>query len=205
MIDWNSLAYRDCDAQVDSIGKCLVVDIPVDRSPHPNPRVQAMIVNAVAKKKALGQIPVGTTRCRFSADGGFTVHTQTWMGIPDWYVKQREKWDCGVACIAMALRLSYEEALRRFDNLRLPDRKPTGYYSGEIARILGATEWYESKEYTGSLEKCILNVIQPGSTHGHFIYVEDGLWCPCGTITWGMFTIRRIVPVEKHHYIKEIV
>lgn len=110
---------------------------------------------------------------------------------PAWYVKQKHDWDCGVACVAMALRLSYEDALAQ-----LPERRSkNGYYPGEIAKFFDTATWHGGG-YKGSIEKCILQVMGIKNNKSHFVYVEGGLWCPAGKYAWGMFTICTIIPVQ---------
>jgi ABC-type bacteriocin/lantibiotic exporter with double-glycine peptidase domain len=56
-------------------------------------------------------------------------------------IHQRESHDCGVACAAMLLGITYEAALELFiaEKLHENKRKPLSSKVGELQRVLGAT------------------------------------------------------------------
>jgi hypothetical protein len=94
-------------------------------------------------------------------------------------VRQVGDWDCGIACVAMALRVSYESAK---EMLGPPPDHRKGYFPHAIAAATGGE--MDTYDWRGSLERCIVQVmLEPNGPPRHYVWIEDGIWCPAAHVT----------------------
>jgi len=83
-------------------------------------------------------------------------------------VKQRYSWDCGVCCLAMALKITWEQA-----HSLLAVSAPS--YGADLARAANVTV---PRDYAGTLERCIIQVSGDHRFPYHWVWSENGLYCP---------------------------
>ena len=103
-------------------------------------------------------------------------------------VPQRHKTDCSVACLAMLLGVSYEEALLA---LRLPRVLTRGVMMRQVliaAKRLGQPLTFQRK-FDLDTDTGILGVRSPEWPHEHLVVLKDGLIfdTDCSVWDWDVF------------------
>ena len=85
MIDWTMIEHIDCDKQISTDKKCVVVDIPYSITvDHHNPVVRQMITEELRERTAAGDFNAypNMKRVLFCEDGTFKVGCSATVDAP---------------------------------------------------------------------------------------------------------------------------
>ena len=106
-------------------------------------------------------------------------------------MRQRQPWDCGVCCVAMALGITWEEA-----KAKLPEPLNGGHYPGEVAEAVG-TKARRGSEWRGSLDRCIVQVsLDKTRLPHHFVWVDGEVHDPAGLVSdLSRVTVGMVIPM----------